>query len=507
MHLFTKYYKKMTLVYIASAMVICLAMLFVFPWFRTIDSKTGYYLVVINDVEIGAAKTAGEAEDAYLNARLRLETEEGTLLYLDTDFSIYEQSKLVGTRIEASELEDKIYDVIKESEVQAEQPAYMIDIDGYSITLASKDDVIKLLEAAKSKYDVDNVFHADLIESDNSEFTSISYNMVKGGTEAKEGNIVLASGQTEDSVAAAKVNINDESDKLEGLAFGENISIVESYVSSDKIMSVEDAIAEVTKEKETNQVYEVQIGDSLYKIAKNHNLTLDELLAMNTSLSETDTITPGDELIVTVPEPELSVITTESKTYEENYTLPVQTVYDDSKFTTYSKVITQGSEGYRKVTANVSYKNGTEIARDITNEVVITEAVAQVVMVGTQTPPTYIKPLSGGRISSYYGQRWGRLHGGVDWATPIGTAIKASCGGTVINAGWSGSYGYSILIQHPDGKQTRYAHLSKILVKVGQKVTQGEKIGLSGNTGNSTGPHLHFEIIVNGNRVNPLKYL
>ena len=99
------------------------------------------------------------------------------------------------------------------------------------------------------------------------------------------------------------------------------------------------------------------------------------------------------------------------------------------------------------------------------------------------------------------------MHKGVDWSCPVGTAIKASCSGTVARAGWASGYGYVVYINHPDGRQTRYAHLSKILVNVGQTVKQGDKIALSGNTGRSTGPHVHFEILINGSQVNPLNYL
>ena len=104
--------------------------------------------------------------------------------------------------------------------------------------------------------------------------------------------------------------------------------------------------------------------------------------------------------------------------------------------------------------------------------------------------------------------RWGRMHKGIDWATPVGTAVRASCGGTVVSAGWSSGYGYCITLRHPDGRQTRYAHLSKILVSAGQHVDQNERIALSGNTGRSTGPHLHFEIrnTASERAINPLSF-
>jgi murein DD-endopeptidase MepM/ murein hydrolase activator NlpD len=83
----------------------------------------------------------------------------------------------------------------------------------------------------------------------------------------------------------------------------------------------------------------------------------------------------------------------------------------------------------------------------------------------------------------------------------------ASSAGKVIKAGWGSGYGYVVYLQHADGRQTRYAHLSKVLVKSGQTVAQGQRIALSGNTGRSTGPHLHFEMLIGGSHVNPLKYL
>jgi murein DD-endopeptidase MepM/ murein hydrolase activator NlpD len=111
------------------------------------------------------------------------------------------------------------------------------------------------------------------------------------------------------------------------------------------------------------------------------------------------------------------------------------------------------------------------------------------------------------RMTSGFGTRWGRLHAGVDFAGPVGTPIYATADGVVIEAGWSSGYGRMITIQHEFGIETRYAHLNAIRVDVGQRVSRGERIGDMGNSGRSTGPHLHYEIRVGGEAVNPMIYI
>lgn len=110
-------------------------------------------------------------------------------------------------------------------------------------------------------------------------------------------------------------------------------------------------------------------------------------------------------------------------------------------------------------------------------------------------------------ISSGYGQRWGKLHTGTDFATPTGTAVHAWKAGKVIYASWCGGYGNYVRIQHDDGTESCYAHLSSYACSVGEYVGCHDVIAYSGSTGNSTGSHLHFEIKVNGSFVNPLNYL
>ena len=154
-----------------------------------------------------------------------------------------------------------------------------------------------------------------------------------------------------------------------------------------------------------------------------------------------------------------------------------------------------------------SYTNGNETGRTYVKETIIKESVPKTIAVGTLTPPTYLRPISGGTLSSEFGYRWGSFHKGVDWYVPQGTTVTAAAAGTVTRAGWFADYGYCVDITHSNGTMTRYAHLSSINVRVGQSVSQGQAIAASGNTGYSTGPHLHFEIWVGGTAVNPLNYV
>lgn len=115
-------------------------------------------------------------------------------------------------------------------------------------------------------------------------------------------------------------------------------------------------------------------------------------------------------------------------------------------------------------------------------------------------------PLSG-TISSSFGMRNGRPHEGVDIAVGHGTAVRAAAAGVVTYADWAGSYGILVTIDHGGGIETRYAHNSRVTVSVGQRVRAGEVIARSGSTGRSTGPHLHFEVRVDGEAVDPLEWL
>ena len=121
--------------------------------------------------------------------------------------------------------------------------------------------------------------------------------------------------------------------------------------------------------------------------------------------------------------------------------------------------------------------------------------------------PFYHPIQTANRFTSGFGPRWGRMHNGTDFAAPHGTPIRSTADGIVTYVGWQSAYGRLIKIKHDFGLETRYAHLSKFRVKKGQRVSRGQHIGDMGNTGRSTGTHLHYEIRIGGKAINPMKFI
>lgn len=134
------------------------------------------------------------------------------------------------------------------------------------------------------------------------------------------------------------------------------------------------------------------------------------------------------------------------------------------------------------------------------------EAAAQAAAEQARAASQYARP-GVGRLTSGFGSRWGRLHRGVDLAAGTGSPVRAAAAGTVVAAGPEDGYGRAVRIRHADGSETLYAHNSVLLVSRGAQVSAGQQIAQEGNTGNSTGPHLHFEVRIHGQSVDPLDWL
>ena len=296
-------------------------------------------------------------------------------------------------------------------------------------------------------------------------------------------------------------------------SFVNDVRITETTSSTAALVPLADMEARLTANKTETQTYTVQSGDTVSAIGLRYDMKVSEIKALNPGLDEAR-IHVGQQLTLSAAVPYLSVQQTVTEAYTQ--VIPYETViqYDDTMYKNKSKITVQGVNGSADVVADVTYVNGVETGREIISYVVTAEPVNAVKVVGSKPLPrtmatgNFIKP-SNGTFSSGYGNRrsLGDFHTGVDFAGAKGTNIWAADGGVVTHAGWKGNYGYCVIINHQNGYTTLYAHCSKLLVKVGDKVAQGDVIAKVGNTGRSFGAHVHFEIKYNGKTQNPLNYI
>lgn len=245
-----------------------------------------------------------------------------------------------------------------------------------------------------------------------------------------------------------------------------------------------------------------------------------ESVELINGLFPTERIESADAVRKTM-EDELHIMVSRKETYTESISYKTVTQKDSSQYTDYSRVTQQGKEGERTCVDTVYYVGDEEVRREEVSREVTKEPVNKVVVVGTKKRPTgkipgeasgtFTWPSPSVRyVTSTFGARWGTTHWGIDIAGSgaYGQTIVAADGGTVSYVKLHNyGYGYHLLIDHGNGYQTLYAHASKILVTSGQKVAKGQAIAQIGSTGDSTGPHLHFEILKNGSKVDPLPYI
>ena len=392
----------------------------------------------------------------------------------------------------------------KNEETGDKVDGYTISVGSYKANFESIDEIKNMLSIAKAKYDPDSLFDIYINEKELSSKGIATANVVKKDGSANMIEYVSMYGE---GVGNGFQTYKKLPSGLVGLDFEQRVTIKKASFARETIRPTDEVVSELTKDKDKNQTYTVEPGDCLGIIAQNLDMKLDKLLELNGFENEGEILHVGDELIVSVPEPDLSIITNSVSTKEEEYVADTEYIPNDSWYTTNEVVRREATTGRRVATVSNVERNGRPKTKSLIASVILEESTAAVIEKGTMKPPTYIKPIRGGVFSSGFGARWGTVHKGIDWACGTGTPIMASCDGVVYRSEFSGSYGNVIYINHPDGRQTRYAHMSKRVASAGEAVKQGDIIGYSGNTGNSTGPHLHFEILIGGKQVNPLQYM
>lgn len=235
----------------------------------------------------------------------------------------------------------------------------------------------------------------------------------------------------------------------------------------------------------------VSEGETLEAIAAKYNIDVDTILGANPDVDE-NSLQIGEQLTIL---PQKGVV----------YTA-------DMGDTLWSIANAYGIEVAKILTANSKDSESLSIGEKLfipgakpqpKAETVVARADYQV---SRSAPARFSWPASGA-LSSSFGYRWGRLHAGIDIADDVGTPVRAAMSGRVVSAGWQSGYGYTMVIEHSRGYETLYGHLSEFAVGSGQYVRAGQTVAYMGNTGYSTGPHLHFEVHKDGRVVDPISVL
>ncbi|QGG47067.1 M23 family metallopeptidase [Heliorestis convoluta] len=303
----------------------------------------------------------------------------------------------------------------------------------------------------------------------------------------------------------------------------EQISYQEVEVAPEDILTYEDALNQLIEGKDEKIRYVVEAGDNLWTIANKHGMNWMELRKANAQLDNENNLKIGDEIYLNRPSYYLTVQSTFKVQAEETIPFKTQVERDNNLRTGTVRVKQEGQRGTKLATYIVSKENDIQIENNLIDEKVLKEPVSRIEVRGNQAVQvasrgsvasyngggngTLSWPTNGRRITSGFGYRGREFHTGIDIDLRTGDPVFAAGNGVVVFAGWNGGYGNLITVDHGNGLQTRYAHLSQIHVSVGQSVSRGNVIGLGGSTGRSYGPHLHFEVRQNGSAQNPRSYL
>ncbi len=509
--------------------VIALNVLFIPSFSPFVKEGFNRFSISVNGVFVGTTEDESLVYDYLREARRQIAVSSDDIVFLDfPDITCQGESILYGEIDDSETVINNIKNVISSSQVETLQHAYSIKVEDTILYVAGADEVQAILQSAVDRYDMKDEFTV-VLNNDNKRQLNVLYPTIEKTTDmttelenqnrpslelGAAAGFERAFSYTDEELFACTEGFDAYDYGIISMEMSKDVEIVEAYVPTREISEMDFAADALLNEQEIQQVYKVKAGDTLSEISLTCNIPLDELIALNSSLeNEFSVIQIDQELIITVPEPALTVNWVEVARLEEAYNLPTEYVYNDEWYTTKSETLVQPSAGYHEAVLQIYHNGNTVENKENLYELILIEPIAKVVEIGTIEPPTFIRPLSGGRISSYFGYRnsptagASSYHEGVDYYTPIGSSVYASTSGTVTRAGWSGGYGYCVDVTASNGVLTRYAHLSKVYVSVGQYVTQGDVVAASGSTGISTGPHLHFEIRFNGSPVNPLDYV
>lgn len=476
------------------------------------------YDVLYENQYIGTIKERDEAKmDALVKEALaKLSEANGKNYALAEELVIKASSKdLVNEKT----FEEQLYTVLNENTDKLLQEMFVVELsNGKEVIMDSEKAVKSALMKVVNNYLPDNrQFDIKSVQGD----VVFEKKDIASFAESSTRTLKMASAQgvvadeptaeekpsglaTDDETAQVQKDVPE----IDSIEFADKVEVKKVFRKPSDKKTVDEAFEVLTAFEEEQIIYQVQSGDTLSGIVYGHDMTMDEIEKLNPGIMKRErTLQIGEDIIITRPNPNLSVASSETVIYEETIPRETKYEYDDTKYTSWYSTRVEGSDGVMEVKASLKKVDGVEADKDVITESVVRESVPRVIVKGTMVPPKFIPPLRAGRITSYFGPRWGSFHYALDIAESYGTNVYASAAGIVEQAGWNGGYGNLVVINHQNGYKTYYGHNSKVNVYVGQRVSQGDVIAFVGSTGNSTGNHVHFELRQYGTRINPYNYI
>lgn len=417
-----------------------------------------------------------------------------------------------NTRVDAYavEIDGKQIAIVKE---KAEAEKLLLDLKAEKARIWNRNvDVTQKLafESTKAKkFEINNLIALKNLFNKNLTFVAVAVGIKVDGKIA----VVVKDAQVAENVLQQlKDAYTPEDLKVGSVTFEEKVELADVPVSLGEVMPAGKAVQLIKEGKQKKVVHLVKEGDSLWSIAHDYNMHVADLREANPSIKG-EHLDLNQEVNLVALEPMITVVITGERTDKENLAYKKVVETNRNMWRGREDVKVRGKNGQIEVTYKLVMKNGALVSKDVVSEKVLKKPVDQVVVRGSKL---VIASRGGGgkvgwpivgRITSAYGRRHGGRHTGLDIDGYKGEPVGAAASGVVTSAGWGGGYGKMVVIKHNNGLVTRYAHLSKIEVSVGQSVDRGDLVGLVGSTGHSTGSHLHFEVISGGSFQNPTKYL
>lgn len=293
-----------------------------------------------------------------------------------------------------------------------------------------------------------------------------------------------------------------------------NVNVIKLLVGDDEVgyIANKEEGKKVLEKVAEHYIEENKIdNNSLISVEVNTNL---KYIEEKTSISNTMPIEDIAAKIIKLNEESdnpLVEVEIHSKSKEVIKTIPSTIINPTSDLYIGDSKVIKGTYGQKEVINKVTFINDKKVAVKELEERVLVPTKDTIIQQGTKNPisagVTFLMRPSRGSISSGYGSRWGGTHHGIDIVGNIGDPIKSALGGVVKETAYSNVYGNMIILSHGNGIETVYGHCSKVIVKPGETIKKGDVIGKIGSTGRSTGPHLHFELRVNGKAIDPSKYI